>query len=264
MRSSTSNEPSGRTRDLVHALELIDNAQPLAHQLHRHASTTARRFPSAKQQAVANDPVRGSPESHPPALLPRRARRQSRSPAPSTATSSKPTFCAMVIITCCSFALGARLTSQTLLFGTLAARFAASYSACAAHGSSTAGSIISFFSAGPFGAVDRLQESAADRARCCRTLQCDIHHSFGSRPRKAESIHGDQFKAECSPPEPARNSMFPCSPSTLWRQFHRHAPQYTHFSRSNAGTSSVATSDRLPGAHLHAQLWIALVHTAGS
>src|ERR1017187_7215078 len=36
---------------------------------------------------------------------------------PSSATSSKGTFCATVIITCCSLALGPKLTSQTLLPG---------------------------------------------------------------------------------------------------------------------------------------------------
>ena len=42
---------------------------------------------------------------------------------PSSATNSKGTFCATVIITCCSLALGPRLTSQTLLPGTCFARF---------------------------------------------------------------------------------------------------------------------------------------------
>src|SRR3974390_257770 len=41
-----------------------------------------------------------------------------------------------------------------------------------------------------------------------------------------------QFNDECNPPAPALNSMLPSSTP----QFHRHAPQYTHFSRSNAGT----------------------------
>ena len=59
----------------------------------------------------------------------------------------------MVIITCCSLAFGARLTSHTLLPGNLRARLAASYSACADHGSSTAGSSSSFFKAGPLGPV---------------------------------------------------------------------------------------------------------------
>src|SRR5512134_3627427 len=70
---------------------------------------------------------------------------------PSSATNSNGTFCATVIITCWSLAFGPRLTSQTLQAGALRARFAASYSAWLAHGSSTAGSIISFFNAGPVG-----------------------------------------------------------------------------------------------------------------
>ena len=45
---------------------------------------------------------------------------------PSMATSSKATFCATVIMTCCSLALGPSETSQSLLPGFFAARFAAS------------------------------------------------------------------------------------------------------------------------------------------
>ena len=45
---------------------------------------------------------------------------------PSRATSSNGTFCATVIITCCSLALGPMLTSQTLLPGCASARCAAS------------------------------------------------------------------------------------------------------------------------------------------
>src|ERR1019366_9500815 len=70
---------------------------------------------------------------------------------PSSATSSNGTFCATVIIACWSLAFGPRLTSQTLLPGVCLAKFAASNSAWPAHGSRTAGSIISFFNAGPVG-----------------------------------------------------------------------------------------------------------------
>src|ERR1035438_1103933 len=45
------------------------------------------------------------------------------------------------------------------------------------------------------------------------------------------------FSAECSPPTPARNCRL-VSPSTASGQFHMHAPQNTHFSRSNTGTPS--------------------------
>jgi hypothetical protein len=44
----------------------------------------------------------------------------------STGTNSKLTRCAMVIITCWSFALGPMLTNQILLPGNFDARFAAS------------------------------------------------------------------------------------------------------------------------------------------
>src|SRR5664279_1333918 len=72
---------------------------------------------------------------------------------PSRAISSNGTFWATVIITCWSLALGPRLTSQTLLPGAVLARLAASYNAWLAQGSRTAGSIISFFNAGPAGPV---------------------------------------------------------------------------------------------------------------
>ncbi len=70
---------------------------------------------------------------------------------PSMATNSNGTFCATVVMTCCSLALGACVTSHTLLPATFLARFAASKSACPAQGSSTAGNIISFLSPGPVG-----------------------------------------------------------------------------------------------------------------
>ena len=72
---------------------------------------------------------------------------------PSSATNSKGTFCATVIMTCCNLAFGPRLTSQTLLPGARRAKSAASNNACPAQGSSTAGSIISFFNEGPAGPV---------------------------------------------------------------------------------------------------------------
>ena len=59
----------------------------------------------------------------------------------------------MVIITCCSFAFGPALTSHSLLPGDDLTSCADSYSACAAHGSSTAGSMVSFLSTGPAGPV---------------------------------------------------------------------------------------------------------------
>jgi hypothetical protein len=70
---------------------------------------------------------------------------------PSSATSSKGTFWATIIMTCWSFARGPIVTSHTLLPGCCFARCAASKSAWPAQGSKTAGSINSFFSAGPAG-----------------------------------------------------------------------------------------------------------------
>src|ERR1039458_2157800 len=65
---------------------------------------------------------------------------------------------------------------------------------------------------------------------------------YSSRHEHRDLVAGkeknDQFSAECKPPEPARNSMLPCSPSGDWPQFHRHAPQWTHFSRSKSGVPS--------------------------
>src|SRR3954452_22205446 len=48
-------------------------------------------------------------------------------------------------------------------------------------------------------------------------------------------VIANQFSAECNPPAPARNSMFDFTPSTDVEQFQRQAPQWMHFSRSNAG-----------------------------
>src|SRR5208282_2765745 len=47
-----------------------------------------------------------------------------------------------------------------------------------------------------------------------------------------------QFSAECRPPVPGRKAMLPRSESygSGCAQFHTHAPQWTHFSRSNTGT----------------------------
>ncbi len=51
--------------------------------------------------------------------------------------------------------------------------------------------------------------------------------------------------------------MLECSPSGGWAQFHRHAPQWTHFSRSNAGSAVFAQRDGLAGAHGDAGLLLA-------
>ena len=49
-RSSTSNEPSGLRRELVHALELVVDLEPLADELERHARAARGRLPAAEEQ----------------------------------------------------------------------------------------------------------------------------------------------------------------------------------------------------------------------
>ena len=63
-----------------------------------------------------------------------------------------------------------------------------------------------------------------------------------------------QFSAECNPPVPARKAMFMRSGFSGFacEQFHRHAPQWTHFSRSNAGTPVSPGVNRLAAARLDA------------
>ncbi len=53
------------------------------------------------------------------------------------------------------------------------------------------------------------------------------------------------------------NSMLLRSPSGDCAQFHRHAPQCTHFSRSNTGSAFLAQRDRLARAHRDARLLLA-------
>jgi hypothetical protein len=92
---------------------------------------------------------------------------------PSIGTKSKAAFWPTVIITCCNLAFGPRLTSQTLLPATLAASRAASYSAHAAHGSSTAGNTISFFSPGPFGPLTGSRVCSGSGAIPAQTTICN-------------------------------------------------------------------------------------------
>ena len=79
------------------------------------AGAARRRFPAAEeQQPFAVEPGDAGDRR---GQCGRRLERvgRSRRPGPSSATSSKGTFCATVIMTCCSLAFGPRLTSQTLL-----------------------------------------------------------------------------------------------------------------------------------------------------
>ena len=64
-----------------------------------------------------------------------------------------------------------------------------------------------------------------------------------------------QFSAECRPPVPARKAMLVRSglSGNGWVQFHMHAPQWTHFSRSKFGTPSFPSVMAWP---LHASMQI--------
>ncbi len=120
--------------------------------------------------------------------------------------------------------------------------------------------------------------SATGRARCCRKPRFERCHKSSVAPPsgpafvrpevcRQECRHGKleacstegrsiQFSFECSPPAPAVNAILPLagSSSSGAVQFHRHAPQCTHFSRSNDRHAAGPRRDRLPGAHLDAQL----------
>ena len=76
---------------------------------------------------------------------------------PSIGTSSKPTFCATVIITCCSLALGPSETSQTLLPGFFAARLRGFIQRAGCPGVENSGQKHFIFQAGPAGAGDGLK-----------------------------------------------------------------------------------------------------------
>ena len=104
---------------LVDALELIGDAEPLAD--HLHAWSPAPREADS-QPPNSSSRVRSRPgmASMAPASAAAVSNESVKPQAgPSSATSSNGTFCATVIITCCSLALGPRLTSQTLLPGVL-------------------------------------------------------------------------------------------------------------------------------------------------
>src|ERR1700757_2104918 len=62
-----------------------------------------------------------------------------------------------------------------------------------------------------------------------------LYHEFLRVPSRLSRLNSAQFRLEWGPPAPARNSTFPLPSVVLALQFHKHAPQYTHFSRSNAG-----------------------------
>jgi hypothetical protein len=153
---------------LIHALELVDDAEALADHLHGGAGAARGGFPAAEdEQARFVEAGMAWMASASAAAI--SADSVKPLAGPSSAMSSKGTFWATVIMTCWSLALGPRLTSHTLLPGCCFARLAASKSAWPAHGSRTAGSISSFFRAGPAGTGDGLKglqrirhEAAAD------------------------------------------------------------------------------------------------------
>ena len=101
--------------DLVDALELLRDAEPLADHLHGGPGAARGGFPAAEDQQARRGRGRGCRRSRRPARRRSRTNRQNPEAGPSSATSSNGTFCATVIMTCCSLALGPRLTSQTLL-----------------------------------------------------------------------------------------------------------------------------------------------------
>src|ERR1017187_2091648 len=70
---------------------------------------------------------------------------------------------------------------------------------------------------------------------CCGTTKVVPFQSYNDEYKPSDE---PQFSAECNPPAPARNSTLALSPSGDWPQFHRQAPQWTHFSRSKSGTPS--------------------------
>ena len=111
--------------EFVHALELVHDAEAFADHLHRRARAARGGFPAAENQQLgfveAGNRLMASASA---AAI--SAASVNPLAGPSSATSSNGTFCATVIITCWSLALGPRLTSQTLLPGAFFARFAAS------------------------------------------------------------------------------------------------------------------------------------------
>src|SRR3954467_5429641 len=94
----------------------------------------------------------------------------------------------MVIITCCNFAFGPMLTRYTLLPGWDLARLAASNNAWAAHGSSTAGSIISFFSEGMVPAIGSRVWSGSG-TMLAQTMICNGVLIFSSFVLSADLLH---------------------------------------------------------------------------
>ena len=133
--------------DLVHALELLGDAEPLAHHLQGGAGAARGRFPAAEEQQAgaveAGDAFDG------------RGQRGSGFEGIGEAggrTVQRHQFERHLLRHghhhLLQLGFGPRLTSHTLLPGVFCARWAASNSAWPAHGSSTAGSIISFFREG--------------------------------------------------------------------------------------------------------------------
>jgi hypothetical protein len=111
--------------DLVHALELVGDAEALADELQRDARAARGRLPAAEEQQLgAVEAGNGGDGLGSTAAVECASGKPPM--GPSMGTSSKATFWATVIITCCSLALGPSETSQSLLPGFLAARLAAS------------------------------------------------------------------------------------------------------------------------------------------
>ena len=178
MRSRISKLPSVAHGDLVHALKLVRDAQPLADHLQRGAGAARGRFPAAEQQqpraVQAGDGLDGAASA---------AAVSNESVKPRGRPIQRHQFERRLLRHghhhLLQLGLGPQAHQPDLAAGHAAgARCAASYSACAGPGSSTAGSIISFFSAGPPGRSPA-PASATGRARCFRRPRFEkVHVNF--------------------------------------------------------------------------------------
>ena len=151
-----------------------------------------------------------------------------------------------------------------LAAGRLLARCAASYSACAAHGIEHVGQhrLVpqARAPAGP-STGSRVWSGSGTMLPQTTMWNGDMVDSDERRPPACS----DQFSVECRPPVPARNSRFvrSGSPGSGCVQFQRQAPQWTHFSRSKAGTPPSVGRDGLARAHLDAELGAAVAAQRG-
>ena len=227
-RSRTSNDPASVRAhvDLVHALKLVGD--PSRSPTICSVAPAPRDADSQPPKAAAfRGPVPESPRSLRPALLPSRAHREIRRCGPSIGTSSKGTFCATLIITCCNLAFGPKLTSQTLLPGFLRGQVRGLVQRQAAQGSSTAGNTISFFIPGPFGPVNGSSVcSGSGTIPAQTTMWKAVAIVMASlRDSGSQLVAAFLIFRECKSACTRRELDIRRSPSGDCAQFHRHAPQ---------------------------------------